>query len=302
MKRTFFRRLCAALVLCLLVLPVTATQIDPDRLCSLTLYYTAEDTAFSGLSVSVYRVARLNEDGTYALTGAFEHYPVNIHGITSQNEWKTLAAALWGYTVADQIDPTATAVTDEAGTARFDGLETGLYLVSGANAADGDQVILFQEFMIYLPTPGEDGSANYDMEAKPKFSSYIPPTEYRVTKLWKDEGTGRPNSVTVDIYRDNVLHESVTLKTENDWTYRWITAPGSVWTVAERDVPEGYQVTLRTNGHEFILTNTTTTPPDPPDTGDTFPLYGCIMAMSLSGLALILLGLTGRRERRNEAA
>lgn len=300
MKPAFFRLLSALLLILLLIpLCVQAAGIDPDRPCSLTLHYSPGDMAFEDLSVSVYRVARMESDGTCVLTEPFTAYPVNIHGITAQAEWKRLAAALWGYVVADSIAPTAVETTDENGTAVFSGLDAGLYLVSGATVQRGLETFVFHEFMIYLPTPAEDGSASYDVEAKPKYTSSLSAVEYRVTKLWKDEGHSeqRPQSVTVDIFKNGQLHDSQTLSQYNDWTHSWIDSSGAVWTVAERDVPDGYQVSLENNGAEFLVINTCPDQPDPPDTGDTFPLYGWIVALCLSGMVLVLLGMTGRRER-----
>ena len=302
MKHRALTWLLAAL-LCLL-LPAqafAAESVDLQRPGSLTLHYTQDGESLSGQEIALWRVGDVFENGTYALIAP---YPVEIQGITSESEWQDTAATLSAYLVADAVQPHYTATTDETGTAVFAELPLGLYLIRGLRVETATGTAVFEDFFLFLPR-NESGTYTYAVEAAPKHATFLPgeeTVEYSLLKLWKDDGHHRPTQVKVDILQDGRLRESVVLSAENDWTYAWTAEPGSVWTVAERDVPEGYQVTLDTKGNEFLLTNTFTTPVEPPDTGDTFPLYGCIMAMSLSGLLLILLGLTDRRERRNEAA
>ena len=300
MKRIWI--ICLLAVFCL-ALPVDAAaqELETDRVCSLKLDYSQDGVAFPGLQIAVYRVAEAFQDGTFALIAPYDTFPVNIHGITSQSEWRAVATTLVSYVTAEQIAPTATAITDEQGMALLESLPTGLYLVRGAVAQNETGTYLFNDFMIYLPTPAADGSLLYELEAKPKCVNFKPAAQYRVVKLWKDLGLeeGRPVSVTVDIYQNGQLHTTVELNEDNQWSYSWSDHNGAQWHVVERNVPEGYQVSITEHETVFTITNTNPTPPPPPpSTGELFQILPLAMGLCLSGLALVLLWLRGNRHEK----
>ena len=257
MKHKIFA-LCWALLL-LFSIPAAAALWP----CSLEVQYGE-----AGLTVSIWRVA----DSDSRLAGDFAALPVNIQNISSQTEWQAVASTLSAAITADAIAPTATAVTNAQGSAHFSGLETGLYLV-GPVSGDRD----YQEALVYLPTPLEDGSLNYDMTLRPKGSDPKPETEYTVIKLWKDDRCGhRPQSITVDIFRNGILQDTVTLSSENGWSHRWTDEAGTGhWTVAERNVPDGYTVAVIPNGAVFLIVNSCPghpdTPTEPPTEEPTTP-------------------------------
>ena len=119
-------------------------------------------------------------------------------------------------------------------------------------------------------------------------------------KLWKDEGheNSRPESIEVEIFRNGESYEIVTLSQENNWTYRW-TAPadGAQWMVVERNIPEGYTVTVESRSTTFILTNSIPKDPTPdtPQTGDSTNILSAVVLLNLSGMGLILLGIFRKR-------
>lgn len=107
----------------------------------------------------------------------------------------------------------------------------------------------------------------------------------------------------ITICKDGVVQEKQTLSSANNWTYQW-TATGSTWSVLERQVPEGYAVTVQRSGSSFFVTNTRSSTPIPaptpvpgnrPKTGDDMNvgLYAALMAAS--GLALLLGGVSRKR-------
>ena len=302
MKKQILSLLLAAVTCLVAVCPfsVCAAALDPDADASLTLHYQANGKAFPDLSIGIFRVAEALPDGTFQLIAPFSSYPVNIHDITQQSQWKTIATTLDSCCVADRVLPDREAQTDAEGTARFSDVKTGLYLVREVIAENTDGVYIFNTFMVYVPTPQPDGTYAYQVEAKPKCASYVPKNRYTVTKLWQDEGNqaSRPKEVTVDIYKDGVLTQTQLLHAGNNWSYTWQVAeetPGK-WTVAERVVPDTYKVTIRQNGHVFTIINSTqTTPEKPPQTGDTFTPLPWVIAICLSGVTLLLLGFYNRR-------
>lgn len=326
---------CCTLMLCLGLLQVecAAAVIDTAYPCSLTLSYTKNGNAFPNLEIEIYRVAELRADGEYMLVEPFSGYPIKIHGISSQQEWRDTAQTVRNYAAANQIAPYQSQKTDHEGRVCFTGLETGLYMVKGTSAKENGKVFVFHDFMIYLPTYME-GDYDYDVEANPKHTEHIHHSRYTVVKLWADSGANdqRPESVCVDIVKDGEIWESVTLSGENNWSYSWdVPQEGGDWSVMERDVPDGYEVSITSNGNTFTITNSKApskpdepdppkepdipddpnppdepglpvTPdepsPDTPKTGDTAPLLLYVIIMCVSGFGLMILGVLGIKEKK----
>ena len=96
-----------------------------------------------------------------------------------------------------------------------------------------------------------------------------PPTYEQLTvrKIWNDDGTNRPDSVSVNLLCDGEYERSVVLKEDNQWTYTWDRLDDKYnWSVEEADVPEGYTVSYQTVGSVVTIINTreTINPPPPP--------------------------------------
>lgn len=291
------------LVLCLTLLPHTTALAapEPNRKASLSLHYGKDGTVFEGLEVGIYRVAEFLPDGSFRLLSPYSAYPIDIHGITEQAAWQRITLTLYSYLVAGGVKPDREVLTDQDGTARFEDLPTGLYFVREAVAAKEDATYVFNHFMVYVPTPQPDGSFLYEVEAKPKCTDYIPKSRYTVTKLWKDGGKKqlRPKEITVDLYRDGILQQTRVLSAENNWSYSWYvpTEEQGGWTVAERDVPEGYKVTIRENGGSISLINTHKTVEDTPSTGDSAAPLLWLLTAILAGVLLLILGIYRRRHK-----
>ena len=287
-----------AVVLCpLSASAVSALDVDADA--SLTLYYQKDGKSFSSLNISIYRVAEASPDGSFQLVSPFSSYPVTIHDVTNKEDWKRISHTLYSYTVANNVAADAVKATDENGCIVFDKLKTGLYLVASVVVDDSDGTYIFDEFLVYLPSQMADGTYEYNMEAKPKCSSFTPKTEYTVTKLWQDTGdlAIRPREVTVDIYRNGELKETKVLSTENSWTYTW-TVPDDdkgIWTVTERAEHEDYTVTVTVKDNTFTVINASETLPEAPQTGDSFAPLPWIIAMCFSGIILLILSIYRRR-------
>ena len=303
MKKRFLTLILAIMSLAMLrPLPVRATTPpDSDVEASLTLHYQKDETAFTDLSLGIYRIAEVLPSGSYQLIDPYASYPIYIHSITSQEQWQHIAQTLYSYIVADGIAPDREAKTDSNGSVCFSDLPTGLYFVREVTAENTDGTYIFNQFLIYVPTPQPDGTYNYIVEAKPKCTSFVPKSQYTVTKLWQDAGNQhlRPQEVTIDIYRDGVLYETQLLNAANDWTYTWYVSkedPGK-WTVTERSFADLYDVTIQQNGSHFSIINTYQITPEPPQTGDSFTPLPWILGICCSGMILLLLGIYKWRQR-----
>ena len=276
-----------------------ATPLDPNAQASLTLHYQKDGMTFADLPVSIYRIAEAFPDGSFRLIEPFASYPINIHHITKQEQWNQVAQTVYAYIVSDQISPDREKVTDENGTVCFTDLDTGLYFVREVVAENTNGTYIFNQFMVYVPTPQPDGTYIYTVVANPKCTNFVPKNQYSVTKLWQDGGNQylRPKEVTVDIYRDGVLYETQILCADNNWSYTWYVSSEehSNWTVVERTVTDNYKVTIQQNGSHFSIINTHQTAPDIPQTGDSSTPMLWILLLCFSGIMLVILGIYSRR-------
>ena len=302
-KRTLL--FISLILVCLTVLsPLcvnAVTPLDPNAEASLRVSYQKEGVAFPDLKIGIYRVAEAFPNGTFEMIEPFASWPVNIYGITAQEQWTDAANTFSAYIVANQVLPDAEKLTDANGIAAFANLKTGLYLVEEVVGENTNGTYVFNRFMVYLPAPQADGTFDYTVDANPKCTQFIPKTQYTVTKLWQDAGnqSARPKEVTVEIYKDGQLYETQILSAGNNWSYAWSVSgeDHSKWVVAERSVCAPYKVTIKENSSSFSIINTWQTLSDPPQTGDTFAPLPWILTMCFSGIILLILGIYGRRRR-----
>lgn len=292
-----------ALLLCLLPCRALAAStadaaenIDPQRDCVLTISCRYDGEAVAGVPVELYKVASVTSNFEYVAEPAFDEPWLELDNIQAQSQWNMVRSTLEAEIVSGSIEANHAAVTDQTGLAFFGGLKPGLYLAIAAPTAG----YRFETALVFLPGLDESGFWQYQLTVTPKPSAE-PKEEYKVLKLWKgDEGRkDRPKSVTVDIYRDGVIQDTVILSEENHWSYSWSAKDGAKWVVVERDVPKGYTMTVEERGTTFVLTNTRPhDPSDPPKTGDSAHLLLYVILMILSGSMLILLGVSGKRKRK----
>ena len=283
--------------------------IDPEKVCTLTMSYCYDGVAFSDAPVKLYKIADVSADCHYTLTSAFADSALAINGIRTQGEWDVIRTTLEAYILAHDIQADRTNATNVDGQVCFEALETGLYLAVVGEVTQGELCCYFASALVALPGLGTDGYWQYQVEVHAK-AAVLPPVDpdetiaLKVLKLWKgDEGRNdRPESVEIEIFRNGESYETVVLSQENNWCYSWSTKDdGANWMVVERNIPAGYIMTVDERESSFVVTNTldTAEPPiKPPDTGDTFNLLLPILLMGISGSALLLIGVAGKRNEQ----
>ena len=284
--------------------------IIPENECSLTVSYCYGETAFSGIQVKLYRIAEVSADFRYTLAQNFAASGLILDGIRTTGEWNVVRSTLEAHILAYNIAPEFTSVTNEDGQVSFESLKTGMYLAIVNQVEQDDLHYRFDSALIALPGIEQDGRWQYQVSVNAK-GEVLPPVnpdeevELKVLKLWRgDENRNdRPKSIEVEIFCDGSSYKTVILSEENHWAYSWSAMDdGSSWTVVERNVPQGYTMTVEERQSTFVLTNTwTPTYPDdpgkPPQTGDTSNILLYVMLMSGSGSVLIILGVTGKKLR-----
>ena len=284
--------------------------IIPEKECSLTVSYCYGETAFSGVEVKLYRIAEVSADFRYTLAQSFAASGLILDGIRTTGEWNIVRSTLEAHILAYNIAPEFTSVTNEDGQVSFESLKTGMYLAIVNQVEQDDLHYRFDSALIALPGIEQDGRWQYQVSVNAK-GEVLPPVdpdeklELKVLKLWKgDENRNdRPESIEVEIFCNGTSYETVILSEENHWAYSWsANDDGSSWTVVERNVPQGYTMTVEERQSTFVLTNTwTPTYPDdpgkPPQTGDTSNIFLYVLLMIGSGSMLIILGVTGKKSR-----
>lgn len=330
---TFLFCLCLFLMPCSTQAVSTSDAIEPlspERDCTLTLSYTYNGTAFANVPVKLYRVADVSAEALYTLSPSFSTSRLHLNGIQSAGEWDVIRSTLEAHILANTIQADFAAVTDRTGQVQFESLVPGLYLTTAGRTVQDGLRCSFASALIALPGLKTDGLWQYELTVTPKPVVTPPPRpvepdapdeeiQFKVLKLWKDESSqmDRPQSIEVEIFRDGVSYQTVTLSEGNIWSYAWTAEnDGADWMVVERNLPVGYTVSVEAQGATFILTNTrlpdvppvedppfdpdtpdAPSPSDSPKTGDTPHILLYTVLMYVSGIILILLGITGTKKR-----
>lgn len=288
-----FIRIAAALMSTLLVATAVpavdakaaSTNVDMSRTGTLEINHrTADNEAVKGVVSKVYRVASIDENGYYKTVAPFDSetaFPIqDINSIKTQKEWDSCLEPAKEYVKDNNISPDASSKSDGSGKTVYSGLSLGIYLVTCDSVKIGNFKHYFSDFFVAVPgleTVGEDSYKYvYDVVASPKHSKedVTVINEYAVYKRWNDTGysSNRPSSVTVQIYCDGNLYETVTLSANNSWHYKWKYEAGHEWRVRETSTGRNYSpaVTTEGNGFVFVITNTYN-PPEVPDTPPNDP-------------------------------
>lgn len=244
--------LCALGMVLMLAAGLTVNVSAVESTGNLTLYCVEDDTVLSGMQWSIYRVGK-KINNKYTLGGKFSKYPVTFGELTV-DDLTEAASTLENFVALDFLFPEKVGVTDKNGRVRFEYLETGIYLACGRRIKKDDYT--------YIPVPiiFEIDGKDKEINGYPKFlvKRTLPgdTDRYAVRKIWANaDGIDKPTEITVEIYKDSVLNDTITLSQENNWTYSWDGDASSEWRVKEVTVPPGCFVMYRNNTTQYIIMN-----------------------------------------------
>lgn len=299
--------LCCALALSL---PALAQEALGEN-TGLTIRFQKEGMGFSGVEFQLYRVADWQGEGAFSLAGDFTQYPLSLE-CSPASQWRALAQTLAGYIARDDLEPLQTACTNGSGEVVFPGLAGGLYLALGDSCERQGTVYTPEAVLVSLPQGENETNPQGGVDVRCKVEETPSPEDLislEVRKVWEDAGreTLRPQTIQVQLLKDGVVVDTVTLDASHSWAFQWDSLEsGAHWQVVEDKVPEGYTVTVQREGNCFIIANhlgdqepaapenpeppTSTTPSDPqlPQTGT---LWWLAAALGGGGLLLLALGL-----------
>ena len=258
MHKLKFKRLAVLLFAVLTMLCMTAgLNVSAESAAnsrSMTLICRSEKTTLIGMQWKIYRVGS-RQNNNFVLEGDFADYPVSFDDLSTAAITEA-AETLENYAVLDGIAALDEGVTDNSGELVFYNLEPGMYLLSGTDLQVGNTVYVPSAILI------EVSNKDVNVDTYPKFAYRTLSDEtknYNVKKIWQNDENhpeGRSVSISVEIYRNDVMAETVVLDESNDWSYSWEDDSNSDWRVKEADVPENYTVTYRSNETQIAIINT----------------------------------------------
>lgn len=257
MYSNFLRRLgsvlCAVAVALWLSAALFVTSAAGGK-GSMQLVCMVDNSPVRGMSWSIYNVGTFTADGKLLFHGEFADYPIYIPDVTASS-LQNAATTLENYVAIDEIESLASGVSDQSGIVKFDDLEDGVYLITGERLLSGTK--------IYNPVPmfldvknGKAVTGNVKMTVTDR--PFVNNQMYSVLKTWK-YGTGgqgaAPFEVEVEIYRDDVLVETVKLNNSNNWRYSWTGDANSEWRCKEVTVSDEYKVVINHTDTQFVIEN-----------------------------------------------
>lgn len=253
-KRNIIMAAAVVIVMFITTLCLNMTRVfsaEENTNSVLTLWCIDDDTAIVGMKWKIYKIGeRANND--FVLTGDFADYPVSLSNLDEESI-AVAAKTLESYALADAIAPLAEGETDKNGKKQFTSLEDGIYLTSSE--------IFKIENHTYTASPViiEVGAGKeVEIFAKLQDPQYLS-VEFDVKKVWvgdENNMSARPDEITVELYRDDEVYDSVVLSESNGWKYSWDNLPGGFkWHTVERNVPAGYNVSIDSDDDQSLIKN-----------------------------------------------
>lgn len=283
--------LCFTVILSVAVFNLfQVAAVDVNKTCSLKL-----NECLSGLNVHLYRVASIDEVGSYQYTEDFkeaENTSIDLNKLETSEELKNAAMTLKGYAVRKE----GVTKTTASSTLTYSNLNTGLYLVVADNLVIDGKTYTYLPYLISLPQ-----GTKYDVSIDFVKYSEAHSHEYKMIKQWKDNGSTHPNSIEVELYDGNTFVKTITLDAAHNYAYSWKTEQVMNYSIKEKNV-KGYKgiVSVSSNDAktEYVITNTSTSSTGSHvKTGDTTRINHWVTLMALSGLFLLIVGTLFRYEK-----
>jgi hypothetical protein len=268
--------LLVVMVLSVLLLAVSAFAAEK---VSINYHYATDNVEFK-----LYKVGSISNEGEIVLSDRYAAYSVNLEDTSAA---QTLAA----YVERDSVAYDLAVKTDSDGNAVFSDLDRGVYLISGGavtknkvkysalpvlTAIYGNEskaVDISGKFETENVSGGSHsgsstsdknttstsstssgGSSTTNSSGGGRHSSSVNPKEITVLKVW--EGGKSESEITAQLLKNGEVYDEVVLNDDNNWRYTWKNVSRTdTWTVVEKAVPSGYQVSMEKSGTTFVLTN-----------------------------------------------
>lgn len=234
---------------------------------TITLADTKDGVPIEGAVFHIYHVADWTENNGYEMEPEFTDSGVKLEYNTGTAMY-ACAATLEAYLVeqqnlAEKIQPLFSGRTDEEGQVTFADLTDGIYLITGDELTEENQIYTPAAMLVALPYQNADG--NYDSSVRIEETNEVRDAKVKDTQfslsaveIWMDDGyeEQRPKSVTVTLFQDGVLYDQAILNKDNNWRHTWEKLDeSSRWQLAEWKVPQLYSVETVREDNVFVVTN-----------------------------------------------
>ena len=256
----------------------SALDFDAQRKASVSVNLLETDgvTPIVGVEFSLYRVATVGRTDELELVYA---YTDEFSGCGAELDDPELSKKL--DTFVSDAAPVKKLSTDAQGQALFSDLPLGLYFIKQTNTVDGYAPCT--PFLVTVPTQSEDGYI-YDINASPK-TDIERLCSITIKKTWNTDSYAKiPDSITVELLREDTVVETATLSSGNNWQTTYTDMPESdSYSIKEVNVPAGFTATYSQNGYVFTVTNSSFL-------AQTGQLIWPIPVLAMAGLCLVGLG------------
>lgn len=257
---TAFRKKAGAVILALgcmimLCLGCLGSYSSAEDGGTLTLVCENKNSPVKNMPWTLFKVGSY-VNGTIKAEGDFEKYRVDF-GDMSAASLTDAAATLADYAFVDKLDYIGVKPSDNSGIVVFDNLDDGVYLAAAKKYKVNE--------VTYKGAPAFfliDGGKSREVTGYPKFTTRLTLAgvfeRLTVKKEWinADYMPNKPAEITVDIYWDYELYDTVVLSEKNKWTYSWEEEVGYEWTIIERELPPDCTVVYRNDGLHYVAANT----------------------------------------------
>ena len=222
------KRILAGVLILLLIF----VQLPPPahaEATELITRYLINEQPVSGVEFSIYHIASVDKKDFkhFYLDEAYSKYQLDLDVYGDIEKVVSLAKLLESYTLRDNLPAVETLKTDENGGIRFSGLTYGIYLLSGQSTTFINGRYTPVPVLFALPYYAEDGSINTSLIARVKHELTKDPVTQRVLISWQeDQFIGedqRPDFVTVQLLRNGIVVDEVSVSKEMGWTDTGIT-------------------------------------------------------------------------------
>lgn len=311
-------RILAVIMMCVYLIPsitldVQATEDTPitGELGSVIVDYTYNDDPLDDVVFKVYHVAAKNDDYEYEMAEGFEDFEIDFDSLAYDAYWITTRNNLENHIAINAIEPVDEFVTDEFGYYKLEDLEAGLYIIDAANVVKDTDAYFSDPILImvgYYFGTEEMWMYHYEVQPKSDVLAYTDDQELTITKVWENvvEGQDIPDEVEVSLYCDGQVYETVSLNSENNWTYTWYNIDQlATWGIQEVTEVEDFDVEYDKTYFDFTVTNTYVGPEVLVDTTDSLPQTGTQAKMIpiYAGIGLVLIAtgvFVDKKGKKNE--
>lgn len=247
--------MCLISVLLTLCLSATLNISAAEDFVNVTFICEKDQKVIPDIEWKLYRIG--SYDGSKIdLEGDFAQYRVNF-GDYSGTALANSASTLENYVIVNNPQPDAVGTSNENGRVSFNTLKTGTYLAVAKRKKENEKTTVPAPTIINIDPINGDS-----LQVYPKFKILMTldayEERYEVRKIWENPNNLplKKTDITLGIYEDGELVETVVLNEENNWMYRWMVYEEADWRVIELDIPEDCSVIYQSNETYYAVVNT----------------------------------------------